>query len=69
MLNKEPSQKDFALAEAKLVQAGFVFHYTIMTDDAYKPGVTNFGKFFVRENAVTTDKFWLNLKTIDKLPV
>lgn len=62
---KMPTPAEFAAAEKRLTDAGFTYLYTMMADDAKKDGVTNFGKYFVRENAVTTDRFWLNYKTIN----
>lgn len=60
---KVPSPAQFKWAEARLIEAGFTFLFTVMADDAKKEGVENFGKLYVRHNAVTTDKFWLNYKT------
>lgn len=64
---KMPTRSEFAEAERLLIDAGFTFVMTLMVDDAKKEGVMEFGKFFVRHNPVTTDKFWLNYKTIGTL--
>jgi len=62
---RRPTQQEFDRAEKKLLAAGFEYHFSLMADDANKEGVTNFGKFYVRNNQTAeADSFWLNYKTI-----
>jgi hypothetical protein len=62
-----PTIAQFNAAAMKLVAAGYHFYFSLMSDDARKPGVTNFGRFFVRVDGATLDTFWLNYKTINEV--
>jgi hypothetical protein len=61
---KMPTPREFDVAAAKLVLAGWELVSTIMADDAKKPGVTNFGRLYVKGG----ERFYLNFKTISNLP-
>jgi hypothetical protein len=58
-----PTPREFDVAAAKLILAGWELVSTIMVDNARSPGVEDFGRLFTRK----MERFHLNYKTIDRV--
>lgn len=61
-----PTRREFAGAGATLKARGFECIASMMVDDAKKEGVEDFGGLYIRSSDKA--RFWLNFKTIGKLP-
>jgi hypothetical protein len=52
-------------AKKQLKAAGWTHILSVMADNAKQPGVEDFGSLYKKDG----QEYWLNIKTLDRLPV